>query len=214
MSSEAVTISSRDGLSLEGVVDTASGGPRAVVVFCHPHPNYGGTMNAPLLQALRDDLLGRGFGVVRFNFRGVGASEGTFGRGEAEVADAEGAIDTAHSRFPGLPVALLGWSFGGAVAIRTATREDVIACVAIAPAVEEKEHISVGLPPPGELPMDVPLLVVIGRHDEQISPEACAEWTRGVEGARLVEMPGANHFFWAKYDDLTETVGSWLEEVL
>ena len=209
---ESLTIESRDGLSLEAGLDLPAE-PRAVCVFCHPHPGFGGTMNAPLLLALRDDLVERGIGVLRFNFRGVGGSEGTSGLGEEEVADALGALDVARERFPRGPLVLLGWSFGGAVAIRAAAASDVAACVAIAPAVERKE-VTAGLPPPKELGLTIPLLVVVGVHDEQVSPQACATWTKQVDGSLLVEMPGANHFFWAKYPDLTETVGSWLEEVL
>ena len=209
---EAVTIRSRDGLSLEAAFDLPDE-PRGMVVVCHPHPGYGGTMNAPLLLALRDDLVHRGFGVLRFNFRGVGASEGASGLGEEEVADALGALDDAQERVPGVPCAFLGWSFGGAVAIRASAAADVVACVAIAPAVERKEVVA-GLPSPSELGLSVPLLVVVGVHDEQISPQACAAWTEQVEGAKLVEMPGANHFFWAKYPDLTATVGGWLEQVI
>ena len=209
---ETLTIRSRDALSLEAAFDLPAD-PHGVVVVCHPHPGFGGTMNAPLLLALRDDLVARGFGVLRFNFRGVGGSEGVSGLGEEEVADALGALDAAQDRIPGVPSAFLGWSFGGAVAIRAAAVSEVAACVAIAPAVERKEVVA-GLPDPAELGLSVPLLVVVGVHDEQVSPQACAAWTKRVEGAKLVEMPGANHFFWAKYPDLTAAVGSWLEEII
>src|SRR5688500_2919200 len=102
---ESLTIRSRDGLTLEAAFD---GEPAAgVVVFCHPHPRFGGTMDAPLLIALRDDLVGRGFAVLRFNFRGVGASEGTSGLGEEEVADALGAVAAAESRAEGKSIGIL-----------------------------------------------------------------------------------------------------------
>lgn len=208
--SENLTIASRAGLALEAAVDVPDDA-RGFVTFCHPHPRFGGTMNAPLMVALRDDLLARNFGILRFNFRGVGSSEGESGLGVEEVADAAGALDVARERFPKGPHALLGWSFGGAVAIRTAAREEVDACVAIAPAVEHKDSISAGLPSPEEMPLTIPLLVVIGANDEQISPESCRAWTGSVETAEFVQMPGANHFFWAKYPDLAGTVGSWLE---
>ena len=211
--SERMTVRSRDGLALEAESDLAPDA-RASIVFCHPHPGYGGTMNAPLLVALRDDLVERGFGVLRFNFRGGGASEGTSSLGEAEVADAAGAIDVAREAAPGRPLALLGWSFGGSVAIRTAAAEPVDACVAIAPAVRGKEGITAGLPSPDELGLEVPLLIVIGSNDEQISTAECKGFSAGVGGAEFVEMPGANHFFWAKYPQLTATIGTWLERVL
>jgi alpha/beta superfamily hydrolase len=168
-------------------------------------------MNAPLLVALADHLVARGWAVLRFNFRGIGASEGTSGMGLEEVADARGALAATAARYD-LPVAAAGWSFGGAVAIRAAAATpDLAGCVAIAPSVDEKPGITAGLPPPDELPIDAPLLIVCGKNDDQVAPDAVRAWATGA-GARYVEMPGANHFFWAKYDDLAETVSDFLAE--
>jgi alpha/beta superfamily hydrolase len=208
---DELTIRSRDGLSLEAAVDSPDE-PRATLVLCHPHPQMGGTMNAPLLLALRDEMVARGWAVVRFNFRGIGTSEGESGTGVDEVADAGGAADHASAEFPGLPRALAGWSFGGAVAIRlAATDPTFVGCAAIAPAVDEKPGVTSGLPPPGRLGVDVPLLVVIGANDRQVSPDACSAWG-GAAGADVVTVSGANHFFWAKYEQLSKIVGEWLDE--
>jgi hypothetical protein len=206
----SLTIESRDGLSLEAVVDEPPD-PKAVLVLCHPHPQMGGTMNAPLLLALRDELVDRGWAVVRFNFRGIGTSGGVSGTGIDEVADAGGASDFAAERFPSLPRAVAGWSFGGAVAVRlAATEPELVGCVAIAPAVTEKPGVTAGLPPAGELGLAVPLLVVVGVNDRQVSPDACSTWGSDA-GAEVVRMAGANHFFWAKYEVLAELVGTWLD---
>lgn len=210
---QELTIRSRDGLALEGAVD-APDAPRAVLVLCHPHPQMGGTMNAPLLLALRDDMIRRGWAVVRFNFRGIGASEGTSGTGVDEVADAGGAADYAATTFDGLPRAVAGWSFGGAVAVRlAATDPSFIGCAAIAPAVDEKPGVTAGLPPPGRLGAEVPMLVVFGANDKQVSPDACTAWGTAA-GADVVRVSGANHFFWAKYEQLSKIVGDWLDERL
>lgn len=208
-----LTIRSRDGLALEAALD-APPDAKAVLVLCHPHPQMGGTMNAPLLLALRDELVGRGWAVLRFNFRGIGASEGTPSTGIEEVADAGGALDYAADRYAGLSRALAGWSFGAAVAVRLAAREaGIIGCAAIAPAVHEKPGITAGLPPPGDLGATVPLLVVYAANDKQVSPEACSAWGEAA-GADVVRVRGANHFFWAKYEQLSEIVGSWLDDRL
>ncbi|HYP24584.1 MAG TPA: alpha/beta fold hydrolase [Actinomycetota bacterium] len=205
-----LTIRSRDGLALEASVDTPDS-PKAVLVFCHPHPQMGGTMNAPLLLAVRDEMLSRGWAVLRFNFRGIGASEGVSGTGVDEVADAGGAADHAAKEFEGLPRALAGWSFGGAVAVRlAATDPSFVGCAAIAPAVDEKPGVTAGLPPPGRLAVEVPLLVVYGANDKQVSPDACSSWGEAA-GADVVRVSGANHFFWAKYDQLSKIVGDWLD---
>ncbi len=205
-----LTIRSRDGLALEAALD-APESPRAALVLCHPHPQMGGTMNAPLLLAVRDEMLARGWAVLRFNFRGIGASEGVSGTGIDEVADAGGAADHAAEAFPGLPRAVGGWSFGAAVAVRlAATDPSFVGCAAIAPAVDEKPGVTAGLPSPDRLGVEVPLLVVYGANDKQVSPDACSAWGEAA-GAHVVRVPGANHFFWAKYDQLSKIVGEWLD---
>jgi uncharacterized protein len=212
--SEATTFRSTDGLSLEAEVDTPQD-PKGVLVLCHPHPKMGGTMRAPLLEALRDELVNRGWAVVRFNFRGIGESEGDASTGEAEVADAQGAVAFARERFPDKLVAIAGWSFGGAVAVRTAQQEpDLIAVVAIAPSVKERPGITVGLPAPGQLDLAMPLTVVCGANDDLIALDDCKAWSEEASGASCVEVPGANHFFWAKYEDLAGIVGDALDGAL
>jgi uncharacterized protein len=208
-----LTITSRDGLSLEAALDEPPS-PRSTLVLCHPHPQMGGTMNAPLLLAVRDEMVGRGWAVLRFNFRGIGSSEGVSGTGIDEVADAGGAADHVAEAFGGLPLAVAGWSFGAAVAVRlAATDASFVGCAAIAPAVDEKRGVTAGLPPPEQLGVRVPLLVVFGANDKQVSPEACSAWGTAA-GADVVRVPGANHFFWAKYEQLSKIVGKWLDERL
>jgi alpha/beta superfamily hydrolase len=208
-----VSVTSIDGLTLEAVLD-APETPVAVLVFCHPHPQMGGTMNAPLLLAVRDALLQENWAVLRFNFRGIGESEGQAGIGIEEVKDAEGALQAAAEAFPGLPIALAGWSFGGAVAVKVAAKHpELVACVAIAPAVEPKEGVTAGLPPASEVEIDVPLLFLIGVNDQLVDPEACRAWSEQAR-ADFVEMKGGNHFFWGKYDDLSREVVDFLNRAL
>ena len=210
---EELSIRSRDGLALEAALD-APERARAALVLCHPHPQMGGTMNAPLLLALRDAMVERGWAVLRFNFRGIGSSEGRSGTGIEEVADAGGAADHVAGELDGLPRALAGWSFGAAVAVRLAAAEpSFVACAAIAPPVEATPGVTAGLPAPGDLDLRVPLLVVVGENDEQVSPDGCSTWGRGA-GAEVVRVRGANHFFWAKYEQLSEIVGEWLGDRL
>lgn len=203
----SVSLKSRDGLLLESALDEANDA-RASLVLCHPHPKMGGTMNAPLILAIRDELVRRGWNVLRFNFRGIGNSEGASSTGEAEVADALGAVDLM--REGGLPVAIAGWSFGAAVAIRVAMQDvGLIACVAIAPAIDEKPGITAGVP--HGLTLSIPSFVVIGVNDDQVSPQRAKEWAEAQPGTDFVELKGANHFFWAKYDDLALIVADWLD---
>ena len=206
---EPSTFTSLDGLTLEAELDTAPDA-RATLVFCHPHPKMGGTMNAPLLVAIRDALVSRGWNVLRFNFRGIGGSQGESSTGTNEVQDALGALERARSL--GVPVALAGWSFGAAVALRVAgSEDDLIGCVAIAPSIDEKPDITEGVPP--DVTPRCPVLVIVGTNDTHTPLKRASEWAVA-RHATFEEMKGANHFFWGKYEDLTAIVGEWLEERL
>jgi alpha/beta superfamily hydrolase len=210
---EPIVCRSTDGLDLEAVAHQPDSPTRAFV-FCHPHPQMGGTMNAPLLLAVQERLASEGWAVLRFNFRGIGASEGTSGDGIPEVADAEGAVATARERWPGLPIAIGGWSFGAAVAIRVAARDpSLVACAAIAPAVSPRPGVTAGVPDPGEASFSSPVLVVCGSNDKQVTTSEVKGWAER-SGARYVEIAGANHFFWAKYDQLAGIVSEWLGDIV
>jgi uncharacterized protein len=212
--SEEITLETADGLTLEGVLDSP-GSPASVLLLCHPHPQMGGTMNAPLLLALRDQLLTRHWAILRFNFRGIGSSEGVSGTGASETADVRAGLSMLRRRFPGLGIAMGGWSFGAAVAIRVAcAAERLTACFAVAPPVAPKPGVTAGMPAPGACHLSCPLLVVTGANDDQVSPQACREWAQDMDLARYVEVPGANHFFWAKYEALASIVADFLDETL
>ncbi len=211
MRSELIRASSSDGLSLEAVFDHPDN-PVASIVLCHPHPKMGGTMKAPLLVALRDHLVQQQWGVLRFNFRGIGSSDGESGTGVAEVADADGALAHASGVYPELPLAIAGWSFGGAVSLRAASlRPELVACTAIAPAIVPKPDITAGAPAPDSFTFPGPTLVVCGANDRHVSPAACRSWAQET-GASYQEMKGANHFFWGKYEALAAALGDFLDQ--
>lgn len=206
-----IRLTTEDNLSLEATVDAAER-PVAVLVFCHPHPQMGGTMNAPLMKAVTEHLVAHNWAVLRFNFRGIGSSEGESSTGHEEVKDARAALDEAARRWPGLPICLGGWSFGAAVAIRTAgERDDIAAVVAIAPAVREKPGITAGLPSPEDVSLSMPVHLIAAANDDLVEPADCVSWAES-GGATVTVMPGANHFFWAKYDKLADEVLAFLED--
>lgn len=211
--SAALVLESTDGLELEALLD-APDDPKAGLVLCHPHPQMGGTMNAPLLRRLRDELVRRGWIVLRFNFRGIGGSEGEPSMGIAETQDAAGAVRALRKRTAGLPVAIAGWSFGASVAVRTAAADSSLAgCVAIAPAVEARPEVSAGLPAAAGTEIDVPLLLVCAQRDELVAAADCRGWAEHA-WAEHIEIAGANHFFWGQYDRLSETVVGWLDNLV
>lgn len=209
----AFRFDSSDGYSLEAELDSPDS-PRAALVLCHPHPKMGGTMNAPLLLAVRDELREADWAVLRFNFRGIGASHGRPSTGIAEVADAAGAVAEAQRRLPDVPIAIAGWSFGGAIALRAASQHpDLVACVTIAPALRPKPDITAGAPSPSGFGYRGPTLLICGSNDDQVAPSDCRDWAREA-GASFEEIKGANHFFWAKYEPLTARVRVFLENAL
>ena len=89
------------------------GSPRLAVVLCHPHPQYGGTMHNKVVYRLARGLRTAGAVVLRFNFRGVGASHGEYGAMAGEIEDGRAALEWLRSRYPQIPFALAGFSFGG-----------------------------------------------------------------------------------------------------
>src|SRR6201990_3345160 len=99
------------------------GEPREVALVCHPHPQHGGTMHNKVVYRIARGLRRTGCVVLRFNYRGVNLSEGTYDAGIGETEDARVALNTVRSRYPALPVVLAGFSFGSRIALRLASEE-------------------------------------------------------------------------------------------
>ena len=121
---------------LEALLDVPANEPRAAAVFAHPLPTHGGTMHTKAVYQATKGLVRTGRAVLRFNFRGVGASDGSFTGGDGEKADFQAALDYMHARYPDLPLWAAGFSFGAWIALETgAIDERVTVLVGIAPPV-------------------------------------------------------------------------------
>lgn len=192
--------------SLEALFEVPAGASSAgVAVVCHPHPLYGGNMNNKVVYTLARAFNEIGIGALRFNYRGVGTSTGTFDHGEGETEDALAALDWASARVPGVPLFLAGFSFGGAVAIRAATRRDVQRVVSVAPAVE---RIAASEPLPR-----CPWLLIHGTEDELIDAAATQRWVAALpHPPQLVMLEGVTHFFHGQLTRLKDVVVRWLQE--
>ena len=126
---------------LEALLDEPAGKPRAAVVFAHPLPTHGGTMHTKAVFQGTKGLVRAGCAVLRFNFRGVGGSEGTFDGGAGEKADFRAALDFMAARYPNLPIWAAGFSFGSWVALESgAVDPRVTTLIGIAPPVTKQGY--------------------------------------------------------------------------
>jgi uncharacterized protein len=175
--------------ALEVAIDAPQGesAVRGVAVVCHPHPQHGGTMDNKVAQMLARAFVQLGYRAVRFNFRGVGASEGRWDEGQGEIDDALAVI--AEQRVAGLPLALAGFSFGAYVTSQAARRlteagEAAERLVLVGPATQNFEVSPV---PPDTL-------VIHGEVDEVVPLSATLGWARP-QHLPVVVVPGVGHFF-------------------
>jgi len=169
-----------------GLIECAIDAPpdvRGVAVLCHPHPQHGGTMDNKVVQTMARAFVQFGYRAVRFNFRGIGASQGGWDEGHGEIDDALAAIGAY--REAGLPLAIGGFSFGGYVASQAAARlADVERLVLIAPAVT---NFSMA-------PVPQSSVVIHGEVDDVVPLAAVFDWARP-QPLPVTVIPGAGHFF-------------------
>jgi len=178
---------------------------RVIGVVCHPHPLFGGTMQNKVVHTVARAMQEAGATTVRFNFRGVGASEGRHDRGVGELADALAVIDWMRRHFDCDALWLGGFSFGAATALQAAARGARPAkLVTIAPPVGR--IITEPMPRP-----DCPWLIVQGDRDELIDIEAVRSWARSfAPEPELTVIAGAEHFFHGRLGELRAGVLAFL----
>jgi alpha/beta superfamily hydrolase len=181
--------------------DAADGvAPRGVALIAHPHPLYGGTMDNKVAQTLARTFTGLGYAAVRFNFRGVGASEGVHDNGHGETDDMAILLAQMRTRFPGLPVALAGFSFGTFVSAQLQQR--------LTAAGEPAERLVLIGSAAGKWAMpDVPAdsILIHGEVDDTITLAAVLDWARP-QDIPVIVIPGADHFFHRKLGHIKNLV--------
>jgi uncharacterized protein len=190
---------------LEALMDVPSGEARAAAVFAHPHPQFGGTMHTKAVYQSAKALARIGVAVLRFNFRGVGRSAGSFDAGPGEMDDFRAGLTFVEDRYPGLPLWAAGMSFGSWVAL-TAGGEDprVTVLLGIAAPVDRYDFAAVKQ-------SDKPKFLIHGEEDELISIKDVRRFYSELkEPKELVVIPDANHLFEGK----TQEVGEAVEDLL
>lgn len=177
----------------------------AAAVVCHAHPLFGGMMHfKPVFRAARA-LRSRGLAALRFNFRGVGRSEGVHDEGRGEQDDVRAALDELTGRHPGKPLVLGGFSFGAVMALRVACDEGRVG------AVFALGFPVTTVPDPSFLDhCRKPRLFVQGAEDSFGGAEAIRPLVEALAPPReLRVVEGADHFFEGRLDELEATVAAW-----
>ena len=195
-----------DGITLEALVDTPDD-VQGTLVLCHPHPQHGGTMRAPILVTIAKRAVAAGYRTLRFNFRGVGESTGTFGGGVDELADVAAAATFAAALDEPL-AGIAGWSFGAATALNwQAVSRSGVPYVGIAPPVTSP--LSPPLPDPSSL-TPATRKFIIGARDQFVAAADLEVYASSI-GATIAIYPGADHFFLFKHDQLADDVLAVIE---
>ncbi|MBB3227949.1 hypothetical protein FHW69_002581 [Luteibacter sp. Sphag1AF] len=173
---------------------------KGVAVICHPHPLQGGTMHNKVVTMLERSLRESGLDTVRFNFRGVGESEGQFDDGRGEGEDLAAVVAWVRRTRPHDQLWLAGFSFGSYVTLNEAVRLRADALISIAPPAGRWDFESIRIPA-------CPWLIVQGEADEVVDPEAVFAWIDSLPvEPTLVRMADTSHFFHRRLMDLRGAV--------
>jgi uncharacterized protein len=185
---------------------SAADEPSFVAVVCHPHPLFGGTMHNKVAFQAAKAFHQLGATVLRFNFRGVGQSEGVHDGGRGEQDDVRAAIDYLAAEFPGRPILVAGFSFGSSVGLRVGCRDARVTRL-----------IGLGLPVNNIdfsflRACDKAKLIIEGGSDQFGARDLVeALFATLPEPKRLVIVEGADHFFAGKLDQVSAVIHEWFE---
>jgi len=173
-----------------------------IAIICHPHPLYGGTLQNKVVHTLAKACLELGMPAIRFNFRGVGKSEGHFEHGLGEQQDCIAVATWARQQYPERPVWLAGFSFGSFVAYQAFTEIKAQRLLLVAPPVglfqfQAMDNIS------------IPWCVIQGKDDEITPPDSVEEWVKHQSSTpKFFYLDGVSHFFHGKLNVLRDIVSN------
>ena len=185
--------------ALEVALNVPEGSVRGIALIAHPHPLQGGTLDNKVVQTLAKTFAALGYAAARFNFRGVGKSEGQFDDGIGETDDALAALAAAKLEFGELPVVLAGFSFGSYVQTRVARAIAAERLVLVGPAVKRF--------PIEAVPPDT--IVIHGEEDDVVALADVLAWARPQQ-LPIIVFPGCGHFFHGRLPQVQRVItGMW-----
>lgn len=196
---QPLTIAGEAGNIDARLTTTDQASVRGIAVLCHPHPSYGGSMDDAVLNTAAETLCRNGYHCLRFNFRGVGASDGAFDSGIGEQKDVVSAVEFARAQAHGQHILLVGYSFGAAMAWNAASHAGELAqLLLIAPPTSAMAFDS-GPPP-------CPATALYGSLDDYVSETALAAYGEVIWSV----IEGADHFFSGQHEQLATLIADSL----
>ena len=184
-----------------------------IALMLHPHPQHGGTMNNKVIYAAYHAFARKGFSVLRFNFRGVGRSQGRFDRGEGELSDAASALDWLQSYNANASACwIAGFSFGAWIGMQLLMRRpEISGFISIAPPANLYDFTFLA-------PCPASGLVLQGDVDDVVPAEAVGKLVHKLSNQRDIDIdyrliPGANHFFHDRLDELTAELDEFIATI-
>lgn len=193
---------------IECVVAAPSGVPRGVAVVCHPHPLMGGALSNKVTYTLASVALKHGLAVARFNFRGVGRSQGEHDHGVGEAEDCAAVAAWMRARLPGAPLLLGGFSFGAFVSLAACASARPAALISIALPFGRYFNGAPNPPHPG-----CPWLAMHSRDDEVVAYDDTAGLLAGYQPPpEWVTVDGAGHFFHGRLQDIQNAALPYLAQ--
>lgn len=199
---------------LEGRYQHAKESNAPIALVLHPHPQHGGTMNNKVTYALYHTFVERGFSVLRFNFRGVGRSQGQYDNGIGEMSDAAAALDWMQTHNPNAKTSWIGgFSFGAWIAMQLMMRRpEISGFISIAPPADAHDFSFLA-------PCPASGLIVHGDKDEVVPREDVDKLAEKLSSQKNIvidyqTIPGANHLFTDKMDRLNKIVGKHIDDAM
>jgi len=199
---------------LEGRYHHSKSAGAPIALFLHPHPEHGGTMNNKVVYQLYHAFVRKGFSALRFNFRGVGRSQGSFDRGEGELSDAASALDWMQGHNPGSPYCwIVGFSFGAWIGMQLLMRRpEIDGFISVAPPANMYDFSFLA-------PCPASGLILHGSEDTIVPEESVAKLISKLRTQKGITIDyrtidGGDHFFTDKLDRAIAEVESYMDDAM